>query len=110
MRSITEPRIFSDLAVIPLLPLPMFLGFVGLNPSAISALPPRDAISGNDLEDGSERRLLVAARHFLSGLSAFVSGFQCRRRRRYQGDHRPVAVFAGTWRRRPPARRGIRLP
>ena len=52
---------------------------------AVSALPRvcdfQKMISGNE----SARRILVAARHLLSNLSALVSGYQCRRGRRYRG-------------------------
>src|SRR4051812_16065455 len=51
----------------------------------------RNRISGR-FSDGSGRQGLVAARRFLSDLSAVVSGHQCRRGRRHHRDYRAAAL------------------
>jgi hypothetical protein len=59
-----------------------------LNQSAISGVIALWRDRGDDWRDGSEQQFLVAERHFLSDLSALVSGFQCRRGRRPRRHHR----------------------
>src|ERR1700730_3299349 len=69
-------------------------GLLGSEPLAGNGGTRRKPICGEDFENGSRPRILVAARHFLSNLSALVPGFQCRWGRGSRQDYRPAALFA----------------
>src|SRR3981081_1154170 len=91
---------FSPGAVVAIPGPPLFWGVrfgdLPAEPVGGCSVTPRETgFLVNDFRDQAGGRILVAARRFLSNLSALVSGFQRRRGRRYRRDYRPAAVSEG---------------